>query len=197
MSFMSQILGSQPYETMSAGYGGAMQPIQQATGKAVGYLSPYEKVGRGALNEYYSHLNQMSNPTDFYNQIMQHYQQSPGVQFQQQQGVNALENQAAATGMTGSGQEMKDIMKYSQGLASQGQQSYLQNILGIQGGYMGGMSGLGGMGFQAAGGMGRAQMGGAEDIAQLQAAKARADAQAQAQSAGGIGNIIGDIASYL
>lgn len=43
-----------------------------------------------------------------------------GYQFQLQEGQKALERSAAAKGMLGSGATMKDIIKYGQGVASQG-----------------------------------------------------------------------------
>lgn len=191
--FLQDIFGGAPYETYAGGLGEAERPIQRGVSRAVGYLSPYEKVGRSALNEYFAHLNQMGDPTGFYNQIMQHYQESPAVKFQQAQGLDALKSQAAATGMTGAGQEMKDIMRYSQGLTAQGQQQYLQNILGIGGQYLGGMRGLAGAGQQAALGMGGYQMAGAQDISSLMAQQARARAQAQAAQEAGIGGFLGNI----
>lgn len=42
----------------------------------------------------------------------------PSIAFQMQQGLNALQNSAAARGNLDSGQTLKDILKYSQGLAS-------------------------------------------------------------------------------
>lgn len=185
MGFFDNLFGSAPYETMAGGYGQGEEGISSATGKAAGYLSPYDKIGRSALNEYFSGLNQAKDPESFINQIMSHYQESPAVQFQRKQGISALENQAAATGFTGSGQELKDITKFSQGIASQGQQQWLNNILGARQSFLGGLRGLGLQGQQAATGMGGYQMQGASDLASLMAAKAKAQAQGQAATEAG------------
>lgn len=47
------------------------------------------------------------------------YEQSPGYQFQLQQGMDALQSSAAAGGGLASGRTMIDAMKFGQGLASQ------------------------------------------------------------------------------
>jgi hypothetical protein len=192
MSFFDNLFGGAPYDTMAGGYDQGEGAINSATGKAVGYLSPYDKIGRSALGEEYSTLNQAKDPESFINMILSHYQASPAAQFQQKQGINALENQAAATGFTGSGQELKDISKFSQGIASQGQQQWLSNILGARQSFLGGLRGLGLQGQQAATGMGGYQMQGASDLASLMAAKAKAQAQGQAADDSGFGSMFGD-----
>lgn len=67
------------------------------------------------------------------------YQQSPGYQFQLNQGVNAVQNAASATGGINSGNTLKALTQYGQGLANQdyyqaqsvyqGQQNQLFNYL--------------------------------------------------------------------
>lgn len=193
MGIFDWITGSQPYETEAAGYGTGEGYIQDATKAATGYLNPYLQAGTGALGQYQSQLGQMSDPTSFYNNIMSQYQDSPATQFQRQQGLNSLQNTAAATGYTGSGKELKDIDQFSQGVTAQGQNQFLQNILGIHNNFLQGLQGLTGMGQQAGTTMGGFQMQGAQDRAEEEAAKAQAEAQAQAQSSSWMANMIGSI----
>lgn len=187
ISILDKLMGSAPGDIQARGLGQAKQPITEAMGKATGYLDPYQQAGTGALGQYQAGLQQGQDPMAFYNQIMQHYQQSPAMKFQEQQGVNALQNRAQATGMGGSGQEMKDIMQYSQGLASQGQQDYLKNILGMRGDYLSGLRGLGIQGQQAGTTMGGYQMRGGEDIANLMQQIAAAKAKSQQGFEQGVG----------
>lgn len=53
----------------------------------------------------------------------------PSMQFTMQQGMNALQNSAAASGNLLSGQTLKDITNYSQGLAGTNWQNAYQNAL--------------------------------------------------------------------
>ena len=186
---LESIMGKTPGDIQARGLGEAEDPIRQAQQGALGYMQPYQQAGTQALGQYQGALGQQADPTAFYDQIMSHYAQSPAAKFQEQQGIGALQNRAAATGMTGSGQEMKDIMKYSQGLASQGQQDYLKNILGIRGDYMSGLKGLGLQGQQAAGTMGGYQFRGGEDLTSLMQQIARAKAASQGTLESGVGKL--------
>ena len=190
-SFWDTITGAAPYQTEAAGYGKGIDTMHGAVDTSTGYLNPYLQAGTRALGQYQTGLGEMQDPTGFYDKIMRAYQQDPSTLFQMKQGQNALENTAAATGYSGSGKEMQDLMKYSQNLTSQGQQGFLQNILGIHGQYMSGLQGLGQQGQAAGTSMGGWQMQGGEDIASLQAKKAQAQAQAQAAQYNTIGGLIG------
>lgn len=61
-------------------------------------------------------------------QIMQ---QTPQYQFAEQQGIQALDNSAAASGGLLTGGHIKDILNYSQGLASQQFQNIYSNLMGV------------------------------------------------------------------
>lgn len=65
------------------------------------------------------------------------YQQSPGYQFQQQQGQNAVTNNAAASGMLNSTQFANGLLNYSQGLANNDYQQYQTNLTGALSSYLG------------------------------------------------------------
>jgi hypothetical protein len=62
------------------------------------------------------------------------FQTDPGYQFQMDQGQQALDRTAAARGQFQSGETGLDTLRFSQGLADQGWQKWLQNLMGgIQG----------------------------------------------------------------
>ncbi len=145
----------------------AIAQYRQSLSQAEGRVSPYEKVGYQGLLGYNKMLNQMSDPVAYEKQILGSYSGSPDYKFRQHEGMQQLINNAAATGLTGSGKLSKDMMKYSQGLASQGQQQYLQNTLGIGKQYLGGEQNLGNMGYRAATQLGDWDIGGAKDLAGL------------------------------
>lgn len=67
--------------------------------------------------------------------VLQALQNTPGYQFSLQQGLQGVENSAAARGMQLSGATLKDLNNYAQGTA---QQTYGQNI-----GYLESLAGLG------------------------------------------------------
>ena len=61
------------------------------------------------------------------------YQQSPGMQFQLQQGQQSLDRQQAASGGRYSGAAMKAGLQFSQGVANQDYQQYVGNDLAQRG----------------------------------------------------------------
>jgi hypothetical protein len=59
-------------------------------------------------------------------------QNTPGYQFQMQQGVGAIDRSAAAGGSLGSGEEMAQLMQYGQGLASTSLNQQVGNLNTLQ-----------------------------------------------------------------
>lgn len=178
----------------------AQDYIRQMGQQAIGGLAPYQQIGYGGLQDYAGALQPYRDPAQMYSQIMGGYQLSPAAQFQQQEGLKQLQNAMEARGMAGSGQEMKDILGYSQGLASQDMQQYLQNILGMGQTYLGGTAGLGQMGLGAAGQMGQFGLTSAGQYGNLAQALAQAQAQAEAQkeaSQSGLAGMLGGASGGL
>jgi hypothetical protein len=68
--------------------------------------APWRQAGQNALGTYAGQLGQ-------------NYQQSPGYQFQFNEGQRALQNGAAAQGMFNSGATQKALTRYGQGVANQ------------------------------------------------------------------------------
>jgi len=160
MSFLGGLFHpGRPYEDASKVYN---QYYQQGMGE----LQPYNQMGQQGMQNYSNALSGMANPTAYINNIMSQYSMSPGAQFEMQQGTQAAQNAASASGMLGSGAYGKGMEEFATGLTSQDMQQYLQNALGVQGQYLGGESNLGQMGLNAGSQMNAA----AQQAAQQQSA---------------------------
>jgi hypothetical protein len=85
--------------------------------EGVARQQPFLEAGQGALNQL---IPLASEYTPF---GMQQFEQDPGYQFRLEEGLKALDRQAAARGGLISGGAMKAAQRYGQGLASQEYQS--------------------------------------------------------------------------
>jgi hypothetical protein len=65
------------------------------------------------------------------------YEKSPGYNWLQEQGINAVNRGSAASGMSGTGRNSKDLMQYGQGLALQDYQGYLGRLESLMNRYSG------------------------------------------------------------
>lgn len=72
------------------------------------------------------------------------FQTNPGYEFQQQQGIQALDRGAAARGSFQSGGAMADVLGYSQGLADQSYGSWLDRLGGYENTLNAGNAGMAG-----------------------------------------------------
>lgn len=131
-------------------YKAAGDQYQKYLGEAQNALNPWITAGQGALGNYQNALSPMGNSTGYINNLMNQYQASPWSQFQQQQGMKAMNNAASAGGMAGSGAQMKAAADYSQGLSSRDMQGWLQNNLDVTDRYLSGQSDISKMGLQGA-----------------------------------------------
>lgn len=109
--------------------------IERTYGQAGGMFTPYQQAGTTALQQQLA-LSGALGPEAF----QQAYQESPYIQFLREQGERSTLAGAAATGGLGGGRVQQELVRFGQGLASQGLQQQIQNL-----------SGLSGMGMQAAG----------------------------------------------
>lgn len=156
--FLSGIAGDLFGGGQGRGYGAmqtqtqaGMNALQQYLQQAMGQLAPFQQAGAGALGPMQHLLSQMSDPTAYYNQVMQGYSQSPAAQQQIQAGTQAAQHAGAATGMLGSGSLQEAIAKQAQDISQADQQRYFQNVTGLGQQLLGGEQGLAGMGAGAAG----------------------------------------------
>jgi hypothetical protein len=93
---------------------------QQQSAQNQANFAPFIGVGQNSANAFNADLGQLTTP---FNPTLQQLQQTPGYQFELQQGTNATNNSMAAQGLSGSGAELGALDQYSQGLANSTYQS--------------------------------------------------------------------------
>lgn len=112
-------------------YDKAMDQYQQYGKQAANTQQPYMQAGQGAIGDYQKWLQGQSDPSGFINNLMGQYQESPYAQYLQQQAMNAGQNAASASGLMGSTPMMLQMQQNAGNIASQDQNQWLQNVLGI------------------------------------------------------------------
>lgn len=146
---------------------------------AQGY-APYTRVGGAGTDALMSLLQNPGSVSSL-----------PGYQFDQQQGIQALDRSAAARGMLNSGRQSKDLLRFGTGLADQTYGNQLQRLLGISQfglGATGAQNQTIGQGLQGQLGAQQSAYGGAMNAAGTIGQGQVAGAQAEQQ---GAGNILG------
>ncbi len=130
---------------------------------AMPYLNQIPQFGRDAYNPYiqqgqqagkvaqgqYDQMTQ--DPSAFINAIMGKYQESPGYQYQQQQGSRALANTAASGGYRGGQFEQQQQGELMQSLLGGDMQQWLQNNLGVHSQGLQGQQHMSDVGYNASG----------------------------------------------
>lgn len=127
-------------------------------------MAPYLASGQQGLSELQSAMPDLTRQF-----TMNDFQQDPGYQFQLQQGEQAMQRSAAASGMLNSTGTEQNLNNYAQGMANTDYQQALSNfttnqqqrynmLSGMAGMGLGSATQLGNMGQQAANGMSAAQM---------------------------------------
>lgn len=116
--------GNRALDAATAGTDVANKSIRDATGRAVGAQQPFYDSGLSALSEFQSILQ---NP----DQILS----EPGVQFQYEQGLEAVNRMAEKNNLLGSSARLNAATEFGQGLASTSMDQALNRRLPlIQGG---------------------------------------------------------------
>lgn len=177
-----------------------LSPYLQAGSQATGTLSQMLATpGQGLLTPW---TQQFTAPT------AEQAAQTPGYQFQLQQGENALQNSAAAQGGLLSGGTLAGLNNYAQGVAStnyqntfnnaltQYQQAY-QSFLNNQNNTYSRLAGLSGQGLSAAGNAGNIITGIGGDIASLYGQQGAARAAGTIGSANALGGILPGMSNSL
>lgn len=121
------------------------------------------------------------------NQQVAGFTETPGYQFQMEQGTRAIDASAAARGMTRSGATLKAQNAFGQGIAAQEYGNYLSRLGAVAGGGQGAASTLGSLGAQSAANQGNALMAGG----QARASGYQAIGQGVQQGIQGIGQVFG------
>jgi len=125
-----------------APYDKAMEQYREWADKAQNAQNPYLNAGKRGLQGYEDWANTMKDPTQFINNIMGDYQQSPYAQYLQKQAMNAGTNAASASGLTGSTPFMQQMQQNATDISSQDMNQWLQNVLGINTQYGGAQGNL-------------------------------------------------------
>lgn len=99
---------------------------KQVYGDQKAAFAPYLQSGTQGMQAYNSLLGLGAAPEGFAG-----YQQSPGYQFQLNQGLDAAKSAAAAHGGMGSGATLQALDSYGQGMANQDYQTYLNRLQGV------------------------------------------------------------------
>lgn len=119
------------FSNPSAPYQAGMGQLQQYLQQMQGMQNPFMQAGQGAIGNYQGMLGNMSNPSQFLNNLMGQYQQSPYAAYETQQAQRAGNNAASASGLLGSTPFLQQSQQNAGNIASQDQQQWLQNALGI------------------------------------------------------------------
>lgn len=143
---MSSNAASGAAQTQAGAANQATSAEQQLYNQGVQQLSPWTSAGSSALGTLQGLLPQLTQQFG-----ASQYQQSPGYQWQLQQGTQAIADQASATGGVNSGNTLKALQSYGTGLADQNYQQALQNYQNWQNQVYGMYSGLSNQGLGAAG----------------------------------------------
>jgi hypothetical protein len=116
--------------------------LEGARTRSIGYQQPYYDAGKRGLGNMEQALAPMADPNAFLNSIFDNYTRSTMANKRLQEGTDEINNQAAAMGLLGSGTQRKNLVDYTQDVIGTDQQQFLQNIMGILGGYVGGQNTL-------------------------------------------------------
>lgn len=122
------------------------QPYLQAGNNSLAALMKGVGLGPGTANNGSGPLNAPFTAAQ--------YQQSPGYQFQLNQGLGAINNTASARGGVNSGNTLKSLTQYGQGVANQDYQQAYQNYVNAQNQQFGQLQTLAGSGQNAAANLG-------------------------------------------
>lgn len=96
-------------------------------GEMLGRIDPYARAGTRTLG----YLSELFAPEGEFNRkfSMADYEEDPGYRFRLEQGQKALERSGALRGMLNSGQTLKALTGYAQGMASQEYQNAFERFL--------------------------------------------------------------------
>lgn len=114
------------------------------------YYDPYIDAGKQSLSQLMGQYSGLINdPTSIMNKMGSTYKQSPGYQFNMNQGMNAINNAESAGGMLGTPSHQQYAGQMASNLASQDYNTYLHNAMGMYGQGLSGMNDINHMGYQA------------------------------------------------
>jgi hypothetical protein len=133
MSFLSGIGGilGGLFGHSESPYDKAMQQYKKFGQQAANQQKPFTQAGVAAIPQYQEWLQGQKNPTEFINNLMGNYQESPFANYLQSQSLRAGQNAASASGLTGSTPLYQQLEQNAGNIASQDMNKWLENVLGI------------------------------------------------------------------
>ena len=189
---LGSIAGSM-FTNPTAPYNNAMQQYQQYAQMGQQAMSPYMQAGQGAIPGFQQWLQSMSNPTQFTNNLMNNYQESPNARYMQEQAIRSAQNAGSATGMVNSTPYTQQVQQNSANISQQDMGNWMQNVLGLNTQYGQGMSNMIGMGENAGNSLLDLYGNEANSMANMQYGKGQAQNQQTGGLISGIAGVIGDI----
>ena len=128
----------------------AMKYLEQIPGEVKPYYDPYINAGGSSLDQLMQQYNMLvNNPGNLMSSIGEGFTQSPGYQFQYNQGMNAANAAAASGGMLGTPYHQNQAASISSNLANQDFYNYLQTALQQYNAGLKGYEGINSMGYNA------------------------------------------------
>lgn len=128
----------------------ALPYMQNIPGMVKPIYDPYMNAGQNSLSTLMSQYNSLINdPAKVMNMLGSGFQESPGYQFNMNQGMNAAKNAAASGGMLGTQAHQNDAASIASNLANQEYMNYLGNAMNLYTGGLNGLSGINEMGYGA------------------------------------------------
>ena len=137
-SHASQFLGGL-FGNSDAPYEDAMKQYREWAAKGEAAQNPFLNMGKNAIPQFQDWLSGMKDPSGFINKLMGNYQESPYARFQQEQAMRAAQNQGSASGLTGSTPLTQFAQQNARNISSQDMNQWLQNVLGVNTQYGGGL----------------------------------------------------------
>jgi len=119
-------------------------------------MAPYREKGEAAINQMGS-LMGFGGP-DERTEALNSFYQDPGYQFKFNEGQRAVENSAAARGGVLSGNTLRSLATFGQGMADQGYGDYWNRLAGLSGTGQTSTNQLAGYGMEAGRGIGNANL---------------------------------------
>jgi hypothetical protein len=155
----------------------ARSDADQATRAAEDFLKDQYTIERDVYNPY-----NLAGQNALRDLTSGNFQQDPGYQFRLNQGLSGINSSLAQRGLANSGAALKSLNQYNQNFASN-----------EYGNWWNRMSGLAGMGFNAAQGLGNAARAHGQGMADLQLGRANANAAAESAYQGRLSGLTGQL----
>lgn len=160
--------------------------LEQYADKAASYQNPFYEYGQEAMPDYTEWLNSMKDPSQFINNLVGNYQESPYQQYEQDQAMRAAQNMGSASGLSGSTPLMMQAQENSANISNKYMEDWLKNVLGVNTQYGMGLNNKIGMGQGAANNLSNIYSNLGNQLSGVAAGSANAQSQNQAAMLSGL-----------